>query len=101
MVNVSRGKNEYGHHLLDLSLRSVRVCVCAHLCVQESCRHTHTHTMCSWRGISKYGMEEKGGRKKERRKQLTEERRVTKNLHKTGEVDNERDRKRETEMIFM
>lgn len=76
MVNVSRGKNEYGHHLLDLSLRSVHVCV--HICVYDNHADTHTHTMCSWRGIWKYGMEEKGGRKKERMKQLAEEIRTTK-----------------------
>lgn len=55
------------------------MCVRAHICVYDSHAdtHTHTHTMCSWRGIWKYGMEGKGG-KKERSKQITEERHAIK-----------------------
>lgn len=64
MVNVSRGKNEYGHHLLDLSLRSVHVCV--HICVYDNHADTHTHTQCALgEGFGNMGWRKKeGGRKR-------------------------------------
>lgn len=43
MVNVSRGKNEYGHHLLHLSLRSVHVRVCTF--VYDNPADTHAHNV--------------------------------------------------------
>lgn len=47
MVNVSRGKNEYGHHLLGLSVRSVHACVCVPVCVYDNHADKYTHTQCA------------------------------------------------------
>lgn len=52
MLVEGREKNEYGHHLLDLSLRSVRA--------RAWHSRRHTRTQCAvGEGIWKYGMEER------------------------------------------
>lgn len=76
MVNVSRGKkNEYGHHLLDLSLRSVHVCMCTLVCTTLRQTHTHADSQCALgEGFGNMEWGKKGREEgKKRSKQLTEE----------------------------
>lgn len=74
MVNVSRGKNEYGHHLLDLSLRSVHVCV--HICVYDNHADTHTHNVLLERDLEIW---DGGKRREEEREDETASRGDTNN----------------------
>lgn len=76
MVNVSRGKNEYGHHLLDLSLRSVHVCVCTFVCMTIMQTHTHTHNVLLERDLEIW---DGGKRREEEREDETASRGDTNN----------------------
>lgn len=90
MVNVSRGKNEYGHHLLNLSLRSVHVCALTfRVHPNHVDSHTHTQIQCYLGKVFKIRNGRKG-REKERQGEAVNRREVcNKNDHQTGERDND------------